>query len=549
MSSDVTIVLKAVDQASKVLNDTGNATQNLGKNLLTLAKSAGAVTLAYKGMDYLKSTVTDTVAYAEEVRDLSRALGTNAEEASKLLQIADDLKIEQTQLAMAFRYAINEGVDPSIDGLKELAKEYQGIRDPIEKAQFAMDKFGTRGGLQMQKVLELTTEQLDEMAQSAEDAGLVLSNEGVKAAREYEIAMDNLGDAAEGLKIKIGTGLIPVVTDFALLANDLISLDAESWFDDGADAAAKFINSLFYGKDRIDDFNVGLQRFAKEDAIATAATDGLAASVDNAGTQAKRSWGQFYALSDAIREGADAADDSLSPLQKMFEILDTDVASPIAAFIDDLKWYQAGGGNINRAFELIKEGVISGEITPSEGQTMLKGLFVAATDLQNELDMVDGEEAAQNISDTLGVSLEEATEMINGTDGIYGAMGALTSQPWYVDIYYREHNKPPQLGGGTGGGGGGEELEPGLVPGGATGLHGIVPSGYPNDSYYLRATSGERVDITPRGQGGGSGNVIFGDIIINAIAGMDELALANYTAQAISKRVKHSMRSGAQYTG
>jgi hypothetical protein len=42
----------------------------------------------------------------------------------------------------------------------------------------------------------------------------------------------------------------------------------------------------------------------------------------------------------------------------------------------------------------------------------------------------------------------------------------------------------------------GPELpEPGLVPGGARGLHGFVPPGYPGDSYLIGASSGERVDI------------------------------------------------------
>ena len=41
---------------------------------------------------------------------------------------------------------------------------------------------------------------------------------------------------------------------------------------------------------------------------------------------------------------------------------------------------------------------------------------------------------------------------------------------------------------------------------GAHGLSGIVPGGYPNDSFMIGATSGESVNITPahmRGRGGG----------------------------------------------
>lgn len=198
-------------------------------------------------------TIGVTIKYAEEVRDLSRALGTSTEESSRLLQIADDLKIETTQLQLAFRYALNKGIDPSIDGLKDLAAEYQKIEDPIQRAQFAMEKFGTRGGLAMQKVLEKTPDQLDAMAESAEKAGLILSEDAVKAAREYEIAMDDLADSVQGLKINIGTGLVPKVIDLTNLMNDLIAVEGEDWFMDISRASADFINSFIYGKKPIEE--------------------------------------------------------------------------------------------------------------------------------------------------------------------------------------------------------------------------------------------------------------------------------------------------------
>lgn len=56
-------------------------------------------------------------------------------------------------------------------------------------------------------------------------------------------------------------------------------------------------------------------------------------------------------------------------------------------------------------------------------------------------------------------------------------------------------------GGSGGGGGAGVWTPPGM--GGANGLDMIVPAGFPNDSFPIRAQSGEHVQITPAGQGGG----------------------------------------------
>jgi len=52
-------------------------------------------------------------------------------------------------------------------------------------------------------------------------------------------------------------------------------------------------------------------------------------------------------------------------------------------------------------------------------------------------------------------------------------------------------------------------------PGGARGLDMVVPPGYPNDSYFVRASSRERVQITPAGETGGGGGVTY-NITIDA---------------------------------
>ena len=58
----------------------------------------------------------------------------------------------------------------------------------------------------------------------------------------------------------------------------------------------------------------------------------------------------------------------------------------------------------------------------------------------------------------------------------------------------------------------------------------IVPGGYPNDSYPVRATSGERVTITPKG---GATN----DDIVKAILGLRELLDPKGLARSIRDAV------------
>jgi hypothetical protein len=65
----------------------------------------------------------------------------------------------------------------------------------------------------------------------------------------------------------------------------------------------------------------------------------------------------------------------------------------------------------------------------------------------------------------------------------------------------------------------------------------IVPGGYPNDTYPVRASSGERVVILPQDQVGGG---VGGGVIVNLYAtvnnGMDEEELAYRVANIFKGR-------------
>ena len=60
-----------------------------------------------------------------------------------------------------------------------------------------------------------------------------------------------------------------------------------------------------------------------------------------------------------------------------------------------------------------------------------------------------------------------------------------------------------------------------IIPGGQHGLDMIVPPGFPNDTFPVLASSGERVKITPgAGGGGGSGrSVNIENLNVNVGAG------------------------------
>jgi hypothetical protein len=419
------------------------AAAELGKfkasSLATWGAIGGVVTSA--GIA-IKKMMDKTVAYTKEVRDMTYFTGASSDEISRMVQVADDWGISIEQVRTSMRYLTKNGIEPSIDALANLADEYVASADKTEFAAKAAKLLGR----EWTTLIPLFAKGGDALRKQAAavDKNLIVTEEMIATAREYELAMDAWQEQSEKLVYHWGSALLPKGAAVLKLMTDLTSLDAAGWFEDGADASADFINKFIYGKTVVEDFNVAASKFQKEDMIG--GLEGISEAADEVLPRLSNTSGQFYALSAAIRKGAQSAEEAEGPIKNFLDEVDRNVDSPIADFIGDLRWLQAGGYNINLKFEEIMQAVKDKKITPAEGEQMLEGLYAAAIDLQTDLDMIDAETAAENISTTLGVSLDQAKAMINGTDGITGAMAALTSQPWYVDIYYREHNKPTPSG-------------------------------------------------------------------------------------------------------
>ena len=231
-------------EQDKATQSTIDATKADKQHTMGLADLKAGLDIAGKALgtikDFLVDAVKETVAYAETTRDLSRAIGSTAEEASTLIQVADDVKVSTGTLEAAFKAAIKNGIRPSIDNLAKLSDEYLAIQDPVARSQFAMEKFG-RAGLEMGKLLEMGSDAIRESAKEAKNLGLVLDDKAVKAARELEVALDGLGDRAEAVKTKIAKGLIPVANDLLSVADKVFTnMDQRGVaFDDAADAAER----------------------------------------------------------------------------------------------------------------------------------------------------------------------------------------------------------------------------------------------------------------------------------------------------------------------
>lgn len=198
---------------------TGTGTQDLTKEMgaakLSLADMKAGLDMAGAAFGAVKaavqSVIDPTVEYAGQIRELQRTIGATAEESSKLIQAADDVGISAGTVQAAMEAAIKKGVRPTIAGIADLADEYNAIQDPIARTKFLMDKFG-KSGADMGALMELGADGIKAAGDEAERMGLVMGQDGVDAAREYELAMDDFNDSVLAVKLAIAQGLLPAVS-------------------------------------------------------------------------------------------------------------------------------------------------------------------------------------------------------------------------------------------------------------------------------------------------------------------------------------------------
>ena len=149
--------------------------------------------------------------YALQVSDLSRLTGMSMEDSSRMIQLADDMRISYEGLQKALWFASKNGVEVNIDSLAALADKYNGFSSATERATFLAKTFG-KGGEEMGKLLTLGADGVRQLS-AAIEPNLVLTAESRKKALDYSIALDELSDKLKGAAVSAGQVLAPALNN------------------------------------------------------------------------------------------------------------------------------------------------------------------------------------------------------------------------------------------------------------------------------------------------------------------------------------------------
>jgi hypothetical protein len=189
-----------------------NSLVQLGKSvagpLLGIATLSGAVSGLVK---ITRESIDAFVNYANEVRTFSQVTGQSAEEVSRLIQFSDDYKINTGQLTTAMRFLAQEGITLSTDALAKLSDQYLALEPGTQRQTFLIEKFG-RAGTSFAEIMSQGSEAIRARS-AAVGESLILDEKALANARAYEMQLDDMNDALMGVKVQIGSELVPRITD------------------------------------------------------------------------------------------------------------------------------------------------------------------------------------------------------------------------------------------------------------------------------------------------------------------------------------------------
>jgi hypothetical protein len=173
------------------------------------------------GVKFAKESVTEVTAYNKTIREMGQVTGLGAEEISRIIQVGDDWGVSIDSIRTSLAFMNKKGITPSIDNLAKIADEYVAATDKSKWAEEAVKTLG-RGYQTLIPLLALGGDGFRDAAAGI-DASLIATDKGIKASREYEVAMDDLTDTVTGLKYELGNGLIPTLVEFLETTNKVTS--------------------------------------------------------------------------------------------------------------------------------------------------------------------------------------------------------------------------------------------------------------------------------------------------------------------------------------
>lgn len=158
----------------------------------------------------IKKGITDFISLSNEIRGVQQITGQSADEASRFVQVLDDLKVSTSDVDKATKQLAQQGLSMNIETLAKLSDEYLKLAPGVERVNFLTDNFGAKTGKQFAETMEQGGEALLRMNGEVSKA-LILNQKQLESARALESQFDSLKDSGMGLSSSFGAYMAPAL--------------------------------------------------------------------------------------------------------------------------------------------------------------------------------------------------------------------------------------------------------------------------------------------------------------------------------------------------
>ncbi|MFZ5544403.1 MAG: hypothetical protein ACOZJZ_12655, partial [Pseudomonadota bacterium] len=231
MRSAAQAAMSASAQMDSVFKRIGDAVANVNKVLM-------GFTAALAGAAVLKRAIDETALMTEKAMDLGRALGVTATEAQAYRLALEDIgadegefegaakglarQLRENEQAMNKLGLVTRNASGELRPLNELVLDGIAVlndhKEGTDRALASQQIFG-RGIDGSSKLLLLNKQAIEESAKAAQELGLEVGENSVRAWREFDAASDRAGFSIKGVVKAVGDQLMPVATDLTNVFN------------------------------------------------------------------------------------------------------------------------------------------------------------------------------------------------------------------------------------------------------------------------------------------------------------------------------------------
>ena len=214
------VLTQKVQAASRDLQAFADKAKKVSDDTRALSTGAAAIGTAMLGMAYNAGKTAD------DLLTLSRNTGISVEELQKMQYASDIVDVSMDQMTGSLSKLVKQmgsgnkafetlgvsitdengnmrdAVDVWYDSLAALSQ----IENETERDQIAMDLFG-KSAMDLSGIIDDGGAALQQMGQEAEDLGLIMSEDGVQAAGEFNDAIEKFKNQASAAFFEAGAAL------------------------------------------------------------------------------------------------------------------------------------------------------------------------------------------------------------------------------------------------------------------------------------------------------------------------------------------------------